>query len=268
MYFQHVYISYLILESDITWIPSAMGPDSLPKATTTEGLRLQLLYTANVDGKSFEMSIGSWWTLSVGYEVEVWLSCNRFKSRILKRYLGEPLSYVRLQSCAPSVRDTLTKPPSWSLVGVEIILVRFAKLPYCLHAFIARSPLLLLDQLWIQSLFLPESWTTDEWSSQARWLHIKQRVNPYESPFSTSDQQIRTQKIDKLDCQLYTAQATQRPNLSQRFKKNNTMSIFFKRFVENSLAESSWKKVSKLKAPKSKIKWSKGSWTTLFCPLP
>lgn len=59
MYFQHVYISYLILENDITWIPSAMGPDSLPKATTTEGLRLQLLYTANVDGKSFEMSIGS-----------------------------------------------------------------------------------------------------------------------------------------------------------------------------------------------------------------
>lgn len=62
MYFQHFHMhitAYLLLESDITWIPSAMGPDSLPKATTTEGLRLQLLYTANVDGKSFEMSIGS-----------------------------------------------------------------------------------------------------------------------------------------------------------------------------------------------------------------
>ena len=97
----------ILLGSHPQWGLTAFQKLQPPKASGCSYYTLQ-----NVDGKSFEMSIGSWWTLSVGYEVEVWLSCNRFKSRILKRYLGEPLLYVRLQSCAPSVRVTLTKPPS------------------------------------------------------------------------------------------------------------------------------------------------------------
>ena len=241
----YLYISYLILESDITWIPSTMGPDSLPKATTTEGLRLQLqMWMAN----HLRCQLVHEWTFSVGYEVEVWLSCNRFKSRILKRYLGEPLSYVRLQSCAPSVRDTLKKPPSvlqktppvcqhecsfnvkvsnlnWLEVvevwGVEIIFVRFVQSYHIFFTLSLRDPRFSsLTSSGFKACFFQGVERVKLPSTMATY---QAKVNPYESPFSTSDQQIQTQKIDKLDSQLYTSQATQRKDqTSPKYSKKTT----------------------------------------------
>ena len=176
----------LILESDITWIPSTMGPDSLPKATTTEGLRLQLqMWMANNLGCQLVHE----WTLSVGYEVEVWLSCNRFKSQInlkkdtwvnhchmwgcnpvrlpsgiplrnhqvfYRRYLLYAKVNAHSTSKSPIWLDFLKFGAGWNHLGQSC-----SKLPYFLRAFVARSPLFLLDQLWIQSLFFPESWTSE-----------------------------------------------------------------------------------------------------------
>ncbi len=76
------------------------------------------------------------------------------------------------------------------------------------------------------------------------------KVNPYESPFSTStDDQKHWQA--RLSIVHSTSKAIQRPNLSQILKNNrtNTIQIFFKRFVENSLAESLFKKSLKTERP-------------------
>ena len=95
------------------------------------------------------------------------------------------------------------------------------------------------------------------------------KVNPYESPFSTSESTDPDPKSWQAGLSIVHSTSNAKTKPVPNIQKRTTpCQSSLKDLFENSLAESFFKKVSQLKAPKSKIKWSKGSWTTLFCPLP